>query len=80
VWVGVIPLKGRRGNKSDSGKALYAVDETKVLSVKGEYYLWIVRDVKTRAVPFFMVRSARSAVHVLVILAAMGGLGFIEFS
>jgi transposase-like protein len=32
--------------------------------------LWIVRDVKTRAVPFFMVRSARSGVHVLVILAA----------
>ena len=54
---------------------VYAVDETKVLSVKGEYYyLWIVRDVKTRAVPFFMVRSARSGVHVLVILAAMRGM------
>jgi transposase-like protein len=45
------------------------------LSVKGEYYyLWIVRDVKTRAVFFFMVRSARSGVHVLVILAAMRGM------
>ncbi|PVU69518.1 IS6 family transposase [Sulfolobus sp. SCGC AB-777_L09] len=54
---------------------VYAVDETKVLSVKGEYYyLWIVRDVKTRAVSFFMVRSAGSGVHVLVILAAMRGM------
>ena len=32
-----------------------------------------VRTVKTRAVPFFMVRSARSGV-VLVILAAMRGM------
>ena len=30
-----------------------------------------VRTVKTRAVPFFMVRSARSSVHMLVILTAM---------
>ena len=33
-----------------------------------------VRTVKTRAVPFFMVRSARSGVHVLVILTAMRGM------
>ena len=44
---------------------LHGLSET---AGNGEYYyLWIVRDVKTRAVPFFM---ARSGVHVLVILAA----------
>ena len=50
----VVPLSGT-----------YAVDETKVLEVKGGYYyLWIVRDVNTRALPFFVVKSARSGVHV----------------
>ena len=33
-----------------------------------------VRDVKTRAVPFFMARSAGSGVHVLVILTSMRGM------
>ncbi|MBB5254300.1 hypothetical protein HNQ62_002074 [Sulfurisphaera ohwakuensis] len=44
----VVPISG-----------FYAVDETMV--VKGEYYyVWIVRDVRTGAIPFFMVTSSRS--------------------
>ena len=60
----VVPLSGE-----------YAVDETEVRTVKGEhYYVWVVRDVNTKAIPFFMVTSLRSGVHVLVVLASMGGV------
>ena len=51
---------------------VYAIDETKVRLVRGRYYyVWIVRDVKTKGIPFFMVTSVRSGVHVLVVLANM---------
>ncbi|BDB99598.1 IS6 family transposase ISSto2 [Saccharolobus caldissimus] len=57
----VVPLSGK-----------YAVDETKVLTVRGEYYyVWVVRDVVTRGIPFFMVTSLRSGLHVLIILVKM---------
>jgi hypothetical protein len=49
---------------------VYAIDETKVRLVR-YYYVWIVRDVKTKGIPFFMVTSVRSGVHVLVVLANM---------
>ncbi|BDC17390.1 hypothetical protein HS5_02800 [Acidianus sp. HS-5] len=45
----VVPISG-----------FYAVEETKIIVVDGQYYyVWIVRDVKT--VPFFMMTSLRSA-------------------
>ncbi|MEJ2772175.1 IS6 family transposase [Stygiolobus sp. CP859M] len=51
---------------------VYAIDETKVRLINGQYYyVWIVRDVKTKGIPFFMVTSVRSGVHVLVVLANM---------
>jgi len=51
---------------------VYAIDETKVRLVRGRYYyVWIVRDVKTKGIPFFMVTSVRSGVHILVVLANM---------
>jgi hypothetical protein len=51
---------------------VYAIDETKVRLINGQYYyVWIVRDVKTKGIPFFMVTSVRSGVHVLVVLASM---------
>ena len=51
---------------------VYAIDETKVRLVNGQYYyVWIVRDVKTKGIPFFMVTSVRSGVHVLVVLVNM---------
>jgi len=53
---------------------VYAIDETKVRLVRGRYYyVWIVRDVKTKGIPFFMVTSVRSGVHVLVVLVNMKG-------
>ncbi|QIW25275.1 IS6 family transposase [Sulfolobus sp. S-194] len=56
-----------------SGK--YAIDETKVKLIKGEYYyVWIVRDVKTKAIPFFMLTSVRSGIHILVVLVNMRGI------
>ncbi|MCG3108992.1 hypothetical protein L3N51_01282 [Metallosphaera sp. J1] len=46
----------------------YAVDETKVLLVKGvAYYLWVVRDLNTGVIPFFMVTEARSGLDVLIL-------------
>ena len=33
--------------------------------------MWIVRDVKTKGIPFFMVTSVRSRIHVLVVLVDM---------
>ena len=33
--------------------------------------MWIVRDVKTKGIPFFMVTSVRSGGHVLVVLVNM---------
>ena len=54
----VVPISG-----------FYAVDETKIMVIRGQYYyVWIVRDVKTGAIPFFMVTSSRSGLHVLVVL------------
>ncbi|BDB99811.1 hypothetical protein SACC_28280 [Saccharolobus caldissimus] len=51
---------------------VYAVDETRVRLVRGEYYyLWVVRDVNIKGIPFFMLSSVRSGVHVLVVLANM---------
>ena len=51
---------------------VYAIDETKVRLINGQYYyVWIVRDIKTKGIPFFMVTSVRSGVHVLVVLANM---------
>jgi hypothetical protein len=51
---------------------VYAIDETKVRLIYGQYYyVWIVRDVKTKGIPFFMVTSVRSGVNVLVVLANM---------
>ena len=51
---------------------VYAIDETKVRLINGQYYyVWIVRDVKTKGIPFFMVTSVRSGVHVLVVLVNM---------
>ncbi|WP_016730715.1 IS6 family transposase [Saccharolobus islandicus] len=51
---------------------IHAIDETKVRLTNGQYYyVWIVRDVKTKAIPFFMITSVRSGVHVLVVLANM---------
>jgi hypothetical protein len=33
---------------------VYAIDETKVRHVRGRYYyVWVVRDVKTKVIPFF---------------------------
>ena len=33
---------------------VYAIDKTKVRLVRGRYYyVWIVRDVKTKGIPFF---------------------------
>jgi len=34
-------------------------------------YVWIVRDVKIKGMPFFMVTSVRSGVHALGVLANM---------
>lgn len=51
---------------------VYAIDETKVRLINGQYYyVWIVRDVKTKGIPFFIVTSVRSGVHVLVVLVSM---------
>jgi hypothetical protein len=51
---------------------VYAIDETKVRLVRGRYYyVLIVRDVKTKGIPFFMVTSVRSGLHVLVVLVNM---------
>ena len=51
---------------------VYVIDETKVRLINGQYYyVWIVRDVKTKGIPFFMVTSVRSGVYVLVVLASM---------
>ena len=48
---------------------VYVIDETKVRLINGQYYyVWIVRDVKTKGIPFFMVTSVRSGVYVLVCL------------
>jgi len=53
----------------------YAVDETKVLVIGGNYYyVCIVRDIVTGAIPFFMVTSLRSGLHVLVVLVNMRGV------
>ena len=47
----------------------YAVDETKVLMVKGAmYYLWVVRDVHMGVIPFFMVTEARSGLDVIIVV------------
>jgi hypothetical protein len=49
---------------------VYAIDETKVRLINGQYYyVWIVRDVKTKGT--FLLTSVRSGVHVLVVLASM---------
>ncbi|WP_218267523.1 IS6 family transposase [Saccharolobus shibatae] len=57
----VVPISG-----------FYAVDETKIMVIKGQYYyVWIVRYVKTGAIPFFMVTSSRSGVHVLIVLTSV---------
>ncbi|ADB86330.1 conserved hypothetical protein [Saccharolobus islandicus L.D.8.5] len=51
---------------------VYAIDETKVRLVKDKYYyVWIVRDVKTKAILFFMLTGVRSGVHILVVLVNM---------
>ena len=35
---------------------VYAIDETKVRLINGRYYyVWIVRDVKTKGIPFFLL-------------------------
>ena len=35
---------------------VYAIDETKVRLINGQYYyVWIIRDVKTKGVPFFLL-------------------------
>ena len=45
---------------------------TRLRLINGQYYyVWIVRDVKTKGIPFFMVTSVRSGVYVLVVLANM---------
>ncbi|QGA69685.1 IS6 family transposase [Sulfolobus sp. E11-6] len=55
--------------------SLYAIDETKVVCVRGNYYyVWIVRDVVTKAIPFFIVTSLRSGFHVLIVLVNMRGI------
>ncbi|BCS93893.1 MAG: IS6 family transposase ISSto2 [Metallosphaera javensis (ex Sakai et al. 2022)] len=54
----------------------YAVDETKVILVKGVvYYLWVVRDLNTGVIPFFMVTEARSGLDVLILV---GGVREVE--
>ncbi|MCG3110173.1 hypothetical protein L3N51_02470 [Metallosphaera sp. J1] len=38
----------------------YAVDETRVILVKGVvYYLWVVRDLNTGVIPFFTLRPGQ---------------------
>jgi hypothetical protein len=35
---------------------VYVIDETKVRLINGQYYyVWVVRDVKTKGIPFFII-------------------------
>uniref|UniRef100_D0KQ95 Transposase-like protein n=1 Tax=Saccharolobus solfataricus (strain 98/2) TaxID=555311 RepID=D0KQ95_SACS9 len=44
----------------------YAIDETKVTCVRGNYYVWVIREVVAKAISFFMVTSLRSGFHVVI--------------
>ena len=47
----------------------YAVDEAKVLLAKEVmYYLWVLRDVNTGVIPFFMITEARSGLDVIILV------------